>query len=360
MTYLRYLLTTTLLILIACVSINFFVDPASVYHSDQAPSSVYADELIKSEFGLWWPENSFEDRAIKKPLSKYASASECVVVGSSHIMQLGSARISKTLTDQCASILNLGVSGASIEDQFVLVYLSLQNGHPKKIILGVDPWTFAFGKDARWSYYADDYKQAKRDIFGKSHVNDENANGIQLSKLRNLINLEYTVRSMRKFASNIMYGPIQHAAKQAPIVDEFKGGKYPILFKDGSLLYSEKYITSAKKKPIPFGGVTYATSGVLNDPSAIKAYKSMLLWIQARGVEPILLMTPYHQNVWKSGDSYNTRALVATEPIVRKLGSELGLKVIGTYDPDIMGCPTTEFYDFMHASTACLAKLQQH
>ena len=358
MTYLRYLLVTTILVLATCASINYFVDPASVYHQDQTASAAYADAMVKSEFGMWWPENSFEARAIKKQLLKYASESECVVVGSSHIMQVGSARVKKALSDKCTTILNLGVNGASIEDQFALVYLSLVKGHPRKIVLGVDAWTFAFGKDVRWSFYANEYKQAKREILGKKYKEDNGDAETQRSKLLNLLNLEYTIKSIQKILSYLKNITDQHEAIEAQKVDELLGGEDPVLLKDGSLLYSAKFLALAKATPIPLGGETYKTNGVLNDPVAIEEYRLFLLWIKNKGVEPILLMTPYHQNVWKNPKSFDSQALITTEPIVRRLGNELGLSVIGSYNPTTVGCLATEFYDFMHASPDCLAKLR--
>lgn len=359
MTYLRYLLLTSFLVLSVCAGINYFIDPASVYHSEKTQPAAYAEALIKSEHGLWWPENSFEDREVKKPLAKYAGTVECVVVGSSHIMQIGSSRASSTFGDQCSSILNLGVSGASIEDHFVLAYLALKNQHPKKMVLGIDPWTFAFGKDARWSYYADDYKNARGLILiNAGELSSENTDTLQ-SKLRNLLSLEYTIRSVRKLRSIVMGTANQQPISAAPKLDEQQGGESPVLFQDGSLLYSAKYLALAKATPIRLGGENYKTNGILNDHAAIEAYKNLLRWIKGKGVEPILLMTPYHQNTWKATESLDVSALVATEPIVRKIGNELGLKVIGTFNPDTAGCVETEFFDLMHPSTDCLARLRQ-
>lgn len=95
MAYLRYLIATTLAVLALAASLNFLIDPGSVYWSNHGRSAAYAEALIKSEHGLWWPDNSLEDRAIKKALSKYSNSAECVVIGSSHVMQIGSARTTK-------------------------------------------------------------------------------------------------------------------------------------------------------------------------------------------------------------------------------------------------------------------------
>lgn len=358
MAYLRYMAATVFVILAFAVSINFIADPGGVYRPDRNSPTPYVDALIQSEHGLWWPESSFEDRAVKKALAKYSSRSECVVIGSSHVMQAGSARNANSLVQACSSILNLGVSGASIEDHFALVYLSLKNGQPKKIVLGVDPWTFAFGKDQRWSYYSGDYQQAREMVQGgHSPVGANENNDTFNSKLRNLLSLEYTIRSVRKAAWDFKHGSERYTAKAAPNLEETVGGEHPVLLRDGSLLYSAKYLVQARAQPIPLGGDVYKTEGALNSHDAINAYRYLLLWIKSKGVEPILLLTPYHQNVWKAADMPNSRALKATESIVRQLANDLGLPVVGTYNPDTAGCLSTEFFDFMHPTTDCLAKL---
>lgn len=358
MTYLKYLFATTFTVLAITASINFFIDPANVYHADRLSAAAYAATLIKSEHGLWWPEDSLADRAVKKSLTNYSGQADCVVIGSSRVMQVGSARTKKSLENACPSILNLGVSGASIEDQFVLAYLSLRHGHPKKIVFGVDPWLFAFNKSPKWSYYAEDYKRARKEILGETKRGGAENNDILNSRLRNLLSIEYTIRSVQKIVSDLKNGPTSRFAEPAPELDERLGGKESVFFQDGSLQYSAKFLASAKTTPIPLGGVKYATDGILNDRVAIDEYISLLQWVKNQGVEPILLLTPYHQNVWKAPESPNARALIATEPVVRQIARKLDLKVMGTYNPDTAGCLDTEFLDFMHANTDCLAKLR--
>jgi hypothetical protein len=355
---LLYLANTAFVILVFAASINFIVDPAGVYRPDRDSATKFAATLIQAENGLWWQDESFSDRAIKMSLAKYSNQYECVVIGSSHVMQVGSARKINSLVNICSSILNLGVSGASIEDQFALAYLALKDGHPKKIVLGVDLWTFAFGKDHRWSFYSDDYLQARRNVFGgTSLITSEEPSGSLQSKLRNLLSLEYTIKSFRKAIGDFTHGSDRHLAILAPKTGE-SGGAHAALLRDGSLLYSGSYIEQAKGKPIALGGELYGTDGILNDPGAINAYRALLLWIKSKGVEPILLLTPYHQNVWKAANSKNTLALKATEPIVLQIASDLGIAVLGSYNPEAVGCLSTEFFDFMHPTADCLSKLE--
>ena len=254
--------------------------------------------------------------------------------------------------------------GGAIEDHLTLTYLALQNrqnGHPTKIILGVDPWTFAFRKDERWSVYRDDYLVAKAEIFDTGKISepglvDADINETNKKKLANLINLEYTIRSVKTIVRE--FSGVKLKIETAPEIDSSVGGYYPIRLRDNSYIYSAKYISDAIGGMVPLGGTTYATDGILNQPEAINAYRDLLMYIKSRGVEPILLMTPYHENVLKAPKSLNALAIKATEPIVLNLAHKLGVKVIGTFDPQMFGCLSNEFYDFMHPTAECLAKLQ--
>lgn len=360
LTYLRFLLGTVLLVLASTSTLNFVADPAGIYRDGRLNPQSYADALIKSEHGLWNPADTIDDRLLAKAMTKYGPRVECVVIGSSHVMQISSERMPKSLNGICGSIINLGVSGGGIEDHFVMTYLVLKHGQPKKIILGVDPWTFSFSEDQSWSTYRDDYFQARTEILGLRKAGADRSNSIidavVMSKLANLINLEYTIRSVQAAVRNYRWGPPTITA--APQLDASVGGEYPIRLRDNSTIYAATYIADPNRAIVPLGGTTYKTNGKLNRPDTIDAYRGLLLWIRSKGVEPILLMTPYHENVLKAPSAPNTVAIFATEPLILNLARELDIKVIGSYQPKIVGCLPGEFYDFMHPTADCLTKLQ--
>lgn len=139
-------------------------------------------------------------------------------------------------------------------------------------------------------------------------------------------------------------------------VDEDVGDKLAITLPDGSLVYSAEYIASSKLAKTPAGGSSYKTGGLINEPSATELYQRLVIWAKEHGVRPVLLMTPYHQNVWMLEASPNVKAMVPTEQIVRKMGSELNVPVVGSFRPDIVGCAPEEFYDFMHPKAPCVAR----
>ena len=360
-TYLRYLFGYLISVLVVTATLNFAVDPANIYREGVVNPKSYAKALVNSDYGLWDMAGTNDERLLAKEMSFYSNRADCVIIGSSHVMQIGNGRAPRPLQDNCRSILNLGVSGGSIQDHITLTYLAIkysQSEHPRRIILGVDPWIFSFSKDKRWSSYSDDYQQAKDDVYGLNNKVVSDQNGVQsswISKLTNLINLEYTIRSVKIVVRNYSEGSptIKFAAKLDPEV----GGEYPVRLRDNSYVYDRKYISDAASATVPLGGVAYLTEGSLNQQDAINAYRGLLLWIRGKGVEPILLMTPYHENVILAPKAPNTIAIAATEPLVVQLARELDIKLIGSYDPKMFNCLRGEFYDFMHPTMDCLRKL---
>jgi hypothetical protein len=346
MNYIFTVLSTAAVLVASAAVLNWTIDPAGLFRKSSFGQQ-YAKSLVASEHGLLTPD-SFDEREFKSELATDAARYDCVVIGSSHVMQVGSARKHRSLPT-CKSILNLGVSGAGIEDHVVLSWLALSAGRPRALIFSIDPWTFAFGKDERWKVrYAEQYPVARMAIEGKNAVSGGSAN-----RWSSLISAQYTKRSL----GLLLRGASTPSIEVARSVDEDVGDEFAITLPDGSLVYSAAYITSTKIAKIPAGGETYKTDGAINDGRAVDLYRRLILWAREQGVKPVLLMTPYHPNVWMLEASPNVKAMVPTEKIVRKMGEELDVPVIGSFRPDIVGCLPDEFYDSMHSMASCVARL---
>jgi hypothetical protein len=354
--YIRNFFITTTGSILLIVFLNFFIDPAGVYHKDKSPEQEYANALAQTRNGLWWPDNSFDERAIKKHLAKEQQDQnpDCIIIGSSHVMQIGSSRPQKSLTDLCRTILNLSVSGAGLEDQLALTHLVFTKSvhAPTKLILEIAPWTFAFGRDLRWSNaYPDDYREMLNVL--ETPESADLTEG-QHSKATNLISLQYTKESLKELY-RMAFAEYKKEIQQAPPLQEDFGGKYPALFPDGSLLYSAYYYRSTNQTKVKPGGDNYKTGGT--DPKAISLYVRFLKWVIQQGHEPILIMTPYHPKVLTYSDSANSKAIRETESVVAAIKADLNLAIIGSFNPNYTKCDESEFLDFMHARVSCLNKL---
>lgn len=343
----KYALTVvvTAAVLIASAAIlNWVVDPAGVFRTTSFGKQ-YAQELMVSEHGLASPP-SFDEREYKTQLAELATASDCVVIGSSRIMQVGSQRKYRAFP-VCEHILNLGVSGAVIQDHVVLSWLALTKGKSRKLILGIDPWTFSYGNDERWKIrYAEQYPLARKDIEG----DDDKA--ITANRWSNLINAQYTKRSLE----HLLSGTRAYSIERMASVNEDVGEKTAVILPDGSLVYSAKYISESRNAVIPIGANAYKVDGLDNDPRAIRLYYKLIRYAKAIGARVTLLMSPYHQNAWALRTSSNTKAMESVEAIVRNMANELEVAVVGSYRPESVGCRPDEFFDLIHPQASCMAR----
>lgn len=348
MNYLLSFVSTAGALILTVAILNWKIDPAGLFSAGSFGQR-FANQLVSSANGLTTPE-SIDEREFKSVLASKRSSADCMIIGSSHVLQVGSVRRHRSFPE-CRNILNLGVSGASIEDHIALAWLALKDNRPATLILEVPPWNFAFGKDVRWKLrYPEHYDAAYAVI-----VSDQPAIGPAQSQSRwaTLISAQYARRSL----AAINRDTASHTIIAAPPTDEDTGGQLPVTLPDGSLIYSAEYIDRAKKTPIPLGGSDYKNSAPANELRAIAAFRHLVRWIRAQGVQPMLLLTPYHQNVWRLENASTVLLMKETERIVHEIGNELDVPVVGSYHPESAGCSADEFYDFMHPNARCLARM---
>ena len=81
-----------------------------------------------------------------------------LVIGSSRIMQISNDNFNK-------QILNLGVSGASVEDHIAITLMALEKFNLDTILLGADPWLFNdFANQERWKSIAEEYQISLKNL----------------------------------------------------------------------------------------------------------------------------------------------------------------------------------------------------
>ena len=108
-------------------AVNFVVDPGYIYLKKNFNNNVdeYAKKLFTSEKGLI--ATGWNERVVKSAMAKYAGNFDCVILGSSHIIQISQVRHTGNIQQVCPKLLNLGVSGASLEDLIVFTDIIFEN-----------------------------------------------------------------------------------------------------------------------------------------------------------------------------------------------------------------------------------------
>jgi hypothetical protein len=365
LSYIKTIFTTTVVVLVLIISLNYFVDPgANYYRSGGKFPDRYAKSLVNSDHGLHWSSNTISSRDLSLALSLYAKDSDCVVIGNSHSIQIGTYGKIKPLDDVCDKILNLSVAGGGIDDILILSYLAIKNGPPKKIILDIGPWTLSRKEDfiepkagiRSSSRYADKYRSAQLAI-----LEIDQKSGIFFEKYLNLINLEYTKRS-----ASLLWKFIQEKKMPISIVNVEKkfntlsGIDSAVKLPDGSLVYPKSHINKQKHTPIPEEYFFYKnrTGKLVSKANSINALKKILLFIMESEVTPVVLLVPYHENLLKFKKSITVTSMNKNENILRQVGRELRVSVIGSYNPISVGCQANEFYDFQHPTRECLDRIK--
>ncbi len=357
-TYSRYfglLLALTLCFLVLVSGVNFYVDPSALYREKKGDSAQdYARSLVFSNVGLYWPKNSWNERNIKRELALYEEIqADCTVLGSSHVMQISSFRENKSLLTHCRSLINLAVAGGGLEDLLAFTHILLNRKKlPEKIVMGIDPWTLDLNRDVRWERLKHEYSVMRSQLDSKSQViSPENQ---KIKYWVNLINPQYFVRSLETI------GKSEYVIEEVDSLNLSVGAPEPVLLPDGSLVYSSKVIRDSYIAAIPVGGKPYKLKAGNRQVSdeGIELLVKLVEHIKKKEIDVIFILTPYHENVWQDPKSPTTKALVEVEAHVIEVANTYNIPMLGSYDPQKIGCESDEFYDFMHPRASCLAKIK--
>jgi hypothetical protein len=339
-------------------AINFVIDPGEIYlrsYLSKYQSKQLADKILSSKFGV--VQEGWNERLVKVALSKRSGKFDCIVIGSSHVMQISSVTSTK-IRGKCPLLLNLGVSGGSIEDIAIFVKNILDSSKkPKIIFIGIDPWTLKFNMDTRWAQNKIIYDEFVQSF--SAYINDENAN-YTYKLLTNLINREYFFSSLISLWNNhtsLFNSPFASEIILAEKFNYLEGYEKAVTLRDGSHIYSKKHIqTHTNTKPDKNSG-SYKISGAIYEMSAINFLKGIVRMLQSKNTEVSFLLTPYHPEVFINGHPKAIKHITVMQDLTEKMAKELSIHLSGSYFPNELNCTADEFYDFMHAKISCLEKI---
>lgn len=357
-----FIFFTFTMLIIACI--NFIIDPGEIYlkkYIADKKSAEFSNKLFSSKHGII--QTGWNERLIKTTLAKETGKFDCVIVGSSHIMQISSVRNTGNIKVQCNNLLNLGVSGGSIEDISVFSYLILDNIQlPKQVFIGIDPWTLKFGMDMQYGAYKSYYE--KMNLLLKKKEDGENVS--YLSKvIKNLFNGEYFYHSLKLLVETTDKKKASNTIFSREFIfpeDNFSysiGLKDAVTLTDGSHVYNKTLLLMQKNDDckVKIGGGDYRISGKKYDQSTLNYLQKLIDLYKYNGIKVSLVLTPYHPNVFKKGDTIAVKYFKIIEKIIQEFSIKNNLKLYGSYFPDKVGCKGKDFFDFQHPSNECLNRI---
>ena len=318
-------LTSIFLVLFSLISYNFF----SSKNSTEArlakllvnKDAVYATKMDERQF--------IKNRIIYENLKP-----KVLVIGSSRIMQISNDNFNK-------QILNLGVSGSSVEDHIAITLMALEKFNVDTILLGADPWLFnKYHNQLRWKSISEEYKVSLKNIQLKS----KDYKIIQYQNYRDkyffyelFLEKLYSFLNIRKLDLELNENQINNLTK-------------PIILRDGKRV--ETYKGKIKENIIEYSMNKYKFSD-----EYYEIYKSFIEYLtDVHNKEVILVLPPYYLPSYKLTIKEKPFYL-DLENKFRELSKETNIKIIGSYDASSIPCDNNEFYDYMHPKDSCMKKI---
>jgi hypothetical protein len=278
--------------------------------------------------------NMDERHFMKARIEAESLRPDTLALGSSRIMQVGDHNFHK-------KTLNLGVSGASLEDIVALADMATQKFQPRTLLVGVDPWLFnAKSGQMRWKSIEAEYEAGLARI-GSVAAMTKIAREEKLdSRLSALLGGIY----LRVNAGSYM------------AVDDVPEARNKIR-RDGSLIYDTVYATKSQREIRSELDVLldYSMGNYEYSEKAERRFSEFVNFYSGK-YEVVLVLTPYHPELYTR--MMQQRPLfLQIESRAREFASRHRLRIVGSYDPSSIGCGPNDFYDGMHPKDGCMGKV---
>lgn len=334
--------------------LNYFVDPANLFDTSHSTEKDIATLLRKGNVG---GATNYDERLTQKYrlMIKPVVPPVFLVVGSSRSMQISSHTLH-------ANILNLSVSGATLED-YVAILEMAKRIPAKTVILGVDPWILNVNNGQfGWKSLAFEYSIGVKELNGTEGTTKliENIDGNNaMRRFLQLFNSEYTKASLQA-----LLGRLKNTKQSKPFLktDDSPERNSDVIRQDGSRVYNIKR-TNMSVDEVKASAVLYGLSKpiyALQSFNAIDSEKLRLLTLLIRSLKKKsdvwLYLPPYHPDAYKNIIK-QVPMVKNAEDSLRELAKNEQVKIFGSYNPHKAGCSKDEFFDGMHPKERCLIKI---
>ncbi len=317
-----------LIILFSQININFF--------SKKNSTEITLAKLLVNKEAIYSVKMD-ERRFVKNRIIYETLSPNILVVGSSRVR-------STPKKGQDLKLLNLSVSGASIEDQIAITEMALEKFNPQKIILGADPWLFnKKNNQIRWKSISKEYQRSLSNI-KQMERNDEILKDNNLIKDYNgyekILDNFYNLFNVRKLDYDLDNNKIKNLKRN-------------VILRNGKIVYGSREIQKDIKPKL----IDYSMNQFEFSKDKYEIYKQFIYYIKTiHKKDVILLLSPYHYTSYKL-TLKKIPYYLEMEKKFEKLSEDLNIKIIGSYNPLKIKCEEKEFVDHMHPKESCMIKI---
>ncbi len=285
-----------------------------------------------------------------------------IALGSSRVLQLTDDIVAEFTGSE--SFFNCAMTGGDAADVLSTFYLfDNQDRLPENIIIGFDPWVLRDDEgEGGWDRRSDKelYTEFLNDKLGYNIVYEKEDNSAAYEALY----------SPNYFQDNITFTLRDSAAVEKPeaVVGDLYAQTTEVKCSDGSLLYDVNF-RSRTQEEID-SDAYYQTENLLhmqNYPELStfmpEVFDKFFEYAQSRGVNIIILLTPYHPITYDyvastaETDPERYGGFLATEAKIRELAAKYNFPVYGSYNPHaIEGVTSADFFDGIHCKDSAIEK----
>lgn len=282
---------------------------------------------------------------------------QIAILGSSHTLQLSS--------DDCQPyhLSNFSLSGGFMQDHLVTTEILDRRGkRPRVWVVMVDAWFFDYPMDFR------QWRTRPRELAAmEQKLSDLQAPPLApifrdrvVDELRPRSQASLSLSPILSMADNFVR---QHTHVIVPANVEDALGT--VLTSDGAIKAAGNHrdIDVAEARAIALHQYSinrdrhrYGTYGKVDD-QLWALFERWLTFLKGDGAQVVLVLSPYHPAIFGKMIAEPKNQLRAVEDRVRALAPAAGVRLVGSYDPAVVGVGEADFFDGDHLREDGLRKL---
>ena len=314
------------------------------YQDFPSKEFIVASELVRSNKNVYF-DNLNERLFVKELIRSENRNIKNIIVGSSRIMQVANVK-------ERQDTLNLGVSGASLQDLITIVDLSVSELSPDTIIVGLDPWILnANSSQFRYLSLKNDYDIARTRLnLNEDHnLTLEGRISNPISPIKKPLGFEIFTYAYRRI--NLVSNKSFISENTNPEIISKKR-------RNGVHVYGLSYINNTENLKKDFVLSNYGYS-MQDFEYSDKLANELNIFLEHHAInhKVIIILTPY---LFIDGADSNSsfKLIKEIEEYYKAVALKLNIQIIGSFDSRFNRCVAIDFYDGMHPKESCFSKLK--
>ncbi|MBF0216888.1 MAG: hypothetical protein HQL30_07855 [Candidatus Omnitrophica bacterium] len=351
-------------LVILLVLVNYIVDPAAIFTSDDTMRDI-ASRLLRNENVAILSDHN--DRLLQKfYIEGLTERNEVVVFGSSRSHQIGE-RLFPGRTFH-----NNSVMASTLGDYIGLLELYREKGLlPRTVVLGVDPWIFNEHNHVETWRTLDIYTYNFFSFVGlyagspaSSLLNDINTRVFKIYKYSQLLSISYFQSALQRLRSlarddhkgsllRVRYYPTGRTDLDADV--ELSDGSM-LASRSSRMRENDEILRNVKAAFILGHFARQAFSR--RDPKLTHEFEVFVKYLLREKIQVVIWLAPYHPyayDILSASDKYSV--INEVENYVRDFADGNGIPVIGSYGPKACGMTESDFSDAIHLKRESVNKM---